>query len=460
MRVDRRLQKVQDLPDALNYGYVFLSDNAGQTGLMSAAGRINAVRTELASITSNVAVVDLGSEEPAAQITKNGQIYIFPKEEELTSALPGEEVAPDPRAANQNATEAVSSGMMQTALSQAWGFEAETSVSYPIGRANPTAMRESLWHSYSLRSDLGAPAGFCRAVFSPDGEDILRGIVAQFRFDDAALVVAQQSATKIVMEEIEIFAGKRDRPEEIRALLAQREIDAKAQLTLLRADEYGAVNVQELHAALQEQLRKVADQHGIEHVFDTPEKLRAGLHKILALRPAQLKNAISETIARHIASEAVEPLPATHQSIDPLEPARLNVYGIFPDDLNTWELPFAKYLDNDLTGTVLWWHRNPVHKPWSVSMPLPGQNDFYPDFVVGVNGRKRGHGILLMETKRDINDEKRNALVKAQAIHPEYGKVMMLYWEDGRQWRVVEYDPATDKNLLDRALRTELMTVY
>ncbi|MHC1757938.1 MAG: hypothetical protein AB9917_00195 [Negativicutes bacterium] len=101
-----------------------------------------------------------------------------------------------------------------------------------------------------------------------------------------------------------------------------------------------------------------------------------------------------------------------------------------------------------------------MRKPWSVSMPLPGQPDFYPDFVVGVKERKRGQGMLLMETKRDINDEKHNALVKAQAVHPKYGKVMMLYWEDGRQWRAVEYDPATDKNILDRALRMELLAVY
>lgn len=349
---------------------------------------------------------------------------------------------------------------MQQVLSREWNLDPELSQTDSAGGEVTKPVQGSAYFSYSLQRDLGAPAGFSRAVFSPDGEDILRGIVARFRFDDAALLVAQQNAATIIMEEVEIFANLRDRPEEIRAVLAQREIDAKAQLVLLRADEYDAVNVQELHGALQEQLQKVTEQHGIGHLFDTPEKLRAGLHKILALRPEQLKNAISETIARHIAGETVEPLPATIQSFTALEVARLNLYGVFPGDLNTWERPFAEYLDNDLSGTVLWWHRNPVRKPWSVSMPLPGQNDFYPDFVVGVKGRNRGRGILLMETKRDINDEKRNALVKAQASHPEYGRVMMLYWEAERQWRVVEYDAATDKNILDRMLRPELMAMY
>ena len=348
---------------------------------------------------------------------------------------------------------------MQQVLSQEWDLTPQTAIpAAPDGRTS-SPPRESACFSYPLRSEFAVPARFSRAVFSPDGEDILRGIVARFRFDEAALLVAQQTAAKIIMEEVEIFAGRRDRPEEIRAELAQREIDAKAQLSLLRADEYEAVDVQELYRALQAQLKKVAEQHGLD-VFDTPEKLRAGLHKILALRPEQLKNAVSETIARHIAGEPVEPLPQTLQSFEPLDPARLNLYGVFPDDLNSWERPFAEVLDNDLSGTVLWWHRNPVRKLWSVSMPLPGQNDFYPDFVVGVKGRNRGQGILLVETKREINDERRNALIKAQAIHPEYGKVMMLYWEAGRQWQVVEYDPATDKNRLDRVLRMELLAVY
>lgn len=68
--------------------------------------------------------------------------------------------------------------------------------------------------------------------------------------------------------------------------------------------------------------------------------------------------------------------------------------------------------------------------------------------------------ILLMETKRDINDQAGNAKIKAQAEHPDYGDVLMIYWEDKRVWRVVEYDPKTDKNFLDRALRPELFASY
>lgn len=66
----------------------------------------------------------------------------------------------------------------------------------------------------------------------------------------------------------------------------------------------------------------------------------------------------------------------------------------------------------------------------------------------------------MIETKRVINDQEGNALVKAQAVHPDYGKVMMIYWKDKREWQIVEYDPRNERNFLDRVLRPELLKVY
>ena len=49
--------------------------------------------------------------------------------------------------------------------------------------------------------------------------------------------------------------------------------------------------------------------------------------------------------------------------------------------------------------------------------------------------------MLLVETKRDVNDEEGNAQAKSQIEHPEYKKFMMLYWEREERWMAVEYDP-------------------
>lgn len=455
LRVDRRLQIIKDLPSALNYGYVFLSDNSGQTGLSSAAQRINAVKTELASVATNVAVVSIGSDEPAAQPTSRGQTTFFNSDDAAVDN--DDEAANAPGTTGAAPTDGVTVSSIQDTLFDEWGLTPLVSVD---GRAKPTATKITGHFAYPLNTSFDAPSAFHRAMLSLESADIVRDIVSRFRFDDDALLVAQQAATTILMEEIEIFGNRRARPEEIRADLAQKEIDAKAQQTLFKADDFDVIDIRALHQALTVQLRKEIERKNIDHLFDTDEKVRAGLHKILALRPQQLKRAISETVAKHTISEECGPVPVTVNSFVALDPARLNLYGVFPDDLNTWERPFAEYLDDDLTGTVLWWHRNPTRKPFSVSLPLPGQPDFYPDFVVGIKERTHGNGILLMETKRVINDQERNALVKAQAEHPDYGKVMMIYWEEKREWQVVEYDPKLDKNYLDRVLRPELMAAY
>lgn len=460
LRVDRRLQIVKNLPNQLNNGYVFLSDNTGQTGLTSAAQRINAVKTELASVTTNVAIVSIGGDEPAAQLTQHGQTtfltssgHVGAADLDTNSFSLGEET----HQASAGVGGACGTPSLQDALFGEWGLTATVDPNL-ISASKPA--RSTGNFSYTLRADLGAPSTFRRAMLSLESTDIVKEIVGRFRFDDDALLVAQQNAAKIIMEEVEIFGNRKDRPEEIRAELAQKEIDARAQQTLFKADDYDVIDVRVLHQALMAQLTKEIERRGIDHLFDTNEKVRAGLHKILALRPLQLKRAISEAVANHTVCEDADPIPSETVSFVALDPARLNLYGVFPDDLNTWERPFAEYLDNDLTGAVLWWHRNPPRKRFSVCMPLPGQPDFYPDFIVGVKDRTRGNGILLMETKRVINDQERNALVKAQAEHPDYAKVMMIYWEEKRDWQIVEYDPRTDKNYLDRVLRPELMETY
>lgn len=463
LRVDRRLQIVKNLPNQLNNGYVFLSDNTGQTGLTSAAQRINAVKTELASVTSNVAIVSIGGDEPAAQLTKHGQTTFLTSSGHVGAAdLDAESFSLEDdselgRQSNGDIDTPRGIPSLQDALFGEWGLSTTDGSTSAL---TPKPGRQTGNFIYPLRSDLGAPSAFRRAMLSLESTDIVKEIVGRFRFDDDALLVAQQNAAKIIMEEVEIFGNRKDRPEEIRAELAQREIDASAQQTLFKADDYDVIDVRVLHQALMAQLTKEICHRGIDHLFSTDKQIRDGLHKILALRPLQLKRAISEAVAKHTVTEETDPIPSETASFVVLDPARLNIYGVFPDDLNTWERPFAEYLDNDLTGTVLWWHRNPPRKPYSVSMPLPGQPDFYPDFVVGIKDRLRGNGVLLMETKRIINDQERNALVKAQADHPDYAKVMMIYWEENRNWQIVEYDPKTDKNYLDRVLRPELMATY
>jgi hypothetical protein len=194
--------------------------------------------------------------------------------------------------------------------------------------------------------------------------------------------------------------------------------------------------------------------------FGTREDVEFALARILALRPALLSDAVDETFARHTATHEAAPLPASLDAGRAFTGARLNVYGAFPEDLNTWERPFAELLDNDLSGTVRWWHRNPVRKPWSVAMPVPGHGFFYPDLIAGVEGRSSRDGIILIEIKHQINDPEGNATAKSRAVHPDYGPVLMLYLTDAGGWMTVRYDRATDRNVLDRVFTMALLATW
>ena len=455
MRVDGRLQGVENLPEALQHGYVFLSESEAQAGLTTAAQRINAVKDELADISDNVAVVTIGEEDPAAQVIhKSGQTAMFVTQEEYSQE-------PKPCGGSAVQTQTARPAPEQQILADFALVTPPAQVSNGNSGAQmgPNRPPAPGVYRYPLRTDLSFPNRFRRAFVSQDQTNLLNEVLSLFRFDDALVLVAQQSATRILMEQVELFANKKERPEEIQAQLAQREIDRHAQLALDFANKDRILDIRALHKALENQLSMEYGNRGLAHL-QTPESLRNGVNKVLALRPAALKEAIIEATKRHIEVGDGEAIPAEIVSGKELAPSRFNIYGVYPDDLNTWELPFAQELDADLNGVVKWWHRNPPRKPWSVGIPLPGQimqNNYFPDFIVGVNGRTRGNGILLIETKRDLNDEEGTAQAKSQIEHPEYKKIMMLYWEKEERWMVVEYDSVQDKNGLDRVWKSGLM---
>ncbi|WEK52931.1 MAG: DEAD/DEAH box helicase family protein [Candidatus Cohnella colombiensis] len=471
MRVDKRLQGDNPIPEQLKYGYVFLSDKEGQTGLTSAAQRINAIKSELAPLTRMTDVVAIDND---VHYVNNGQISLFTAEQEEAS---GHTEVAEVDSPTSNASEEKA---YQFDLFNFWGFVNEATDPYSTtlsietdghigtngtkgtaGTAGATeaAGRTPSSYTYRLRTDISYPRQFKRAVVSLDNSKILTEIVNKFAFDERTLSATQQSATRILMEQTEIFEGRRDRPHEINALLAQVEIDKLAQQSLFSTNRDGIIDIRSLHAALAAKLQNELERMGWMHMT-TPDKVREGLHKILVLRPEALKKAVDEAIALNTEVENASFIPDYIITDHELAYSRLNIYGVYPSDLNTWETAFAEDMDNDLDDIIVWWHRNLPRKDYSVCLPLPGQPNFYPDFIVGIKNRTRGNGILLVEVKRVINDENQNAQLKAQAVHPEYKKVMMVYWENEDRWLTVEYDETHDKNILDRVLRFDSMQSY
>ncbi len=198
LRVDRRLQTIPNLPTALNQGYVFLSDNTSQTGLTSAAQRINAVKTELASVTSDVVVVSVGDNAPAAQITKNGQTSFLNKEGDIATSSPQSELPSNTIGVSADNEEIpIQSPQLQDALFETWDLTPSLSGGDSENRKVKNVAQSDF--VYSLNTDLGAPTAFRKAILSLDSANIVAEIVSRFRFDDDVLLAAQQSATKIIL---------------------------------------------------------------------------------------------------------------------------------------------------------------------------------------------------------------------------------------------------------------------
>jgi len=121
-----------------------------------------------------------------------------------------------------------------------------------------------------------------------------------------------------------------------------------------------------------------------------------------------------------------------------------------PADLNTWEKPFAELLDRDMNKIVKWWHRNEPRQPWSVNVLMPDGRGFYPDFVIGIEGRKTEDGGLLADPK--LNYQRDDEAPKVLAEHRIYGHVMILSL-DGVRWMIVGYDEKAQKPILAKEFR-------
>lgn len=121
-------------------------------------------------------------------------------------------------------------------------------------------------------------------------------------------------------------------------------------------------------------------------------------------------------------------------------------------EFNPDELAFAKALDRE--SSVIWWHRNPDRKPFSVAlMRADNQQMFYPDFVVCLTHLLDDAPLLrLIETKHDTKDAAR----KAQHVSRYYGKVLFLT-KDASRVKIVNDDGSlgdvVDFDNLDRLRR-------
>lgn len=437
MRVAGPMQgRLDQLPPELGFGYVYLANSEAQEGLTQAADRINRVDTRLATEAQTAqTVVTVFADGAQVQVVRAGEnLSLLPPT--IQPYTPATDEATAPSAPRIGDTAPLFTDFTPTDLLH--GANADDS---PLARdfVADAAYR----HVYPLRT--GAPTSFITEFLPERPDDFDERFALHVDFTPV-LADRDRARTQLVESTVDLFAATAPEYTDIWARMSVEAIAMKAQQI---AFAFEGIDKREFWFALKERLTETLEKRG--HELPDEENLTQQLELLLVRHPDLLKKAWKACRAR-----SIETLPAhlapTLVSDWPLEPAARNVYGVFPDDLNRDEHPFAELLDT--APEILWWQRNPGNSPQTIR--LYGWADgrgFWPDFAVVVEGRAEGGGVALIEVKGEhLQDYDR---AKAAARHPVYGRVFMVGKRKGsegfRFWRLTEQDELVDDGPFEAA---------
>ena len=439
LRVHRRLQG-REVPELLRNGYVFLADAENQTGLTGAAGKINAIRTGLSEISPYTMVVNIAGQNQV-QIVRNGQSTMLPVE---PSPATQHDLSQGSVVGNYVANGSLS-GAMQNVLD---GFV----LAMPEAQTEQTR-RIAATLSGASRFNLKISGLKFKTERMPLGTDALLACIGgKIAIGERELNEGRRAKTTVIRREEEIFT-RTVIDTKYQARISEAEIARRAQRVLFEPDY---LDPRDLHAVLIKRLQSEYEARG----FESDERdLELVLDLILVAFPNLIRQAARECAAQYAELMDTSPLPDNIELLSGARTSRLNIYGVMPPDLNRDEISFAEMLDSDLSGTVEWWHRNEPRKPWSIGLILPSGAQYFPDFVVKVNGRALGDGLLLAEVKGDHLLNSSDTLDKVLASHKLYKRPVMLVQEDRGRFMTIRQD-ANGKNAPDQIFRLDLMAGY
>ena len=439
LRVHRLLQaraRTRTLPESLRFGYVFLADPETQEGLDIAGQRINRIRTEYAKASPSTIIVRVGDHN-TVQYAPDGQFQLIPDPIPTPAAVvePGVDVRPAgiPVQPELAIGAAPSSGDVPATgfLEPGWGGPA--SAGRPAGA----------WR-YPIRPD--APRRFKTQIAVPDNAISEENCAARFIVSARDLLEALKNRIGIQRRTLEVFTHQLEL-DLVGADIDPARLAIQAQRVLLSSSVF---DPKALRAALERKVQTVMREELMDEAEDLP-RVRRFLNCILASHPNLLHEAQKAALAA--TAQVVEAGPLPEELVTECErPASAhNIYGVHPEAMNSWEQSFADLLDTDGAGIVRWWHRNLPGKSWSVNVLLADGRGFYPDFVVGIEGRATENGVLLADPKWGF--DRAAEAPKAAARHQAYGRVLVLHREGEALWMVVRYDELQRRALLDSEFR-------
>lgn len=428
MRVHPALQSLTELPVQLDTGWVFLGDAEGQSGLVGAATRIKAIKDGISVLTDSVRVVNV-------RATENGNLVVVNDNGQHELVLTPDPEAPEEEGRERKerqSSEEKAAGLLNrpTTLFGEWAEDSATSPTSspdseaPADSVRPNERARPMRFRYERRQGLAVPDRLRTEKMPRDTRPLLQELVRAVRFTSEQLLAARAVSMPVERRETEIFEGNIQRRTEEQGVISEVFARQSAHKVLNVCDSIAPAD---LGRALMEKLAAELAKAGLEPLDE--RLLRKGLHVVLGRWPELTREALRKAMAACTEVVDAAPLPEVWESPEALLESPLNLYGVIPQGLNTWEQAFAKWLDRQ-SDVVRWWTRNPsqpnAHNDWSVRIVLPETGrGFYPDFVVAVDGRKSG--LLLAETKERVDSADTEA--KTRTEHREYGRALMLAYD-------------------------------
>ena len=418
MRVHPLLQRRPGAPQVLNYGYVFLANREAQEGLTGAATVINKLQEHTANTVPET-VITFTVDSSFVQVVKTGQTAaIFPPLDQAQSSAVtpdgtdyearvdehGRDITPLLQQTTDLFAELTKTELThgaregQTPLVAAFRLDAEEQYDYPLKVE-------------------GLPE-FVTEILPTNPDDFEAQLVSFVDFS-GVLADRNRSKTKLVKRTMDIFeVAEAPADEDIWARMSPAGIAQRARQI---AFEYPDVDNRQFLVALRKRFRDAMEAGGFD-LPETDEALTQQLELVLVRNPNLIRQAHKRCRASQIQAQSFT-LPRVLQSRYPLQPAKRNVYGTFPEDLSPEELRFAEMLDT--SPEVAWWHRNPPRQPGAVALYRWSNGvGFFPDFLVAVKDRKAGGGVALVEFKGPHLQQYDKE--KAGASHSHYGRAFMV----------------------------------
>lgn len=437
MRVHPLVRPLHGTEPLLDRGYVFMSDPELQVGLDEAAADLKAVREGIAVLTDTLDVNVLGNDTRAAE--SYGATPLPPPP---VQAVPGE-------TETDRVERQVSMGLLnpnfatastlrqQSALIAVEGFSAPATpplfpnlpdvLSPRVTPAQPVPQEHQV--KYLLRTDLGIPSALVREelpnLFDIEG-DLCPQIAREFcrMVPMTSMLLAVNSNAELSMRDL-FNAGQTDQ-RNLSVRMSAARIAEQAQAQLMFND---GIDPRRIREAVEAELARLCQKDGIAA---TSRDIRRTINLAILRQPQALKEAVRIAQGHHIRLESNEPIPTEQFGPKDAPKAKKGAYGAFIGRYNRPERAFVEMLDNDDTGRIKWWLRNPESEKWATRLILPTGKRFFPDFVVGVSGRRTRDSIALVEIKDDGETGRLHSdsnAVKIRSEHSEYKKVFWSFRE-------------------------------